>query len=652
MHIENGLVLLIIIIQEFSNFTYASLDPEEARAPEGINVRTIQKISKPSSLFSEPMKQTIKKKKPTNRYKMAALGSTAILLCSTAAYYGPFFGAKDEVLESTVATADPEKISQIAQMTYAKDEELTEGTFAENAIANITLLLETSLMELFRPRNPPFTIMDIIRCDYNAMGAHLGEQLYVSTERHLELFIQWIASAKRQVGMAHMAFDKDSTIGSIVETIIKSSDGRLLFTIIKILARRYAYPFVMAQLVRWCVEEGATTFAMQLMDIFGDSFTHLMHYEKVQLAVALVTPQTSLNLLRRLFENLKISFPRDVAVDMLVKMGEIGTHDYTKFLGFYELFLRELYPPIKDYVRMQMVGDVFELVPRMRRLWDLRNLYAVLRTEGESFNPKIRLKEFTTIVSKELVQQDEWLETLDWYISKSEILEKALIARDEDCKLLLDLICEYLNLAGRISALVDYNATTLLWLVFDDEDPLDSSDIDYIAYRGDAASLSAAFALNRFDIHNLKLGGIISKGFRPPWLTPEKTIALKKSIMQLSEIAHKIFEQIYKSGDDVCGSYGSASQDIIVDLLWLDELHSTREEFIELAMAFIEMAFQLPRCLMPALDELTWVPTMATWINGSLHYYCSGRQLKPTVCIVQRERLPAPNWLRRMRQGI
>lgn len=313
-------------------------------------------------------------------YKGYILGTAMVLLGTSAAYYGLPTGASSSNLTNILASLPQPNTDEVAVA-----EPGGEGFFGQGvrmAVAQASLMLEMALTELFRPRYPPLNGLQLLRGDYRLLAGHMAEDVYKRTEWALNMLLENLLSGRIQASMARSMIPIPG-VDWLVGKLIEYEDGRTLRTVLKLLARSKVYPLATSALVAFCAEGGATSFAMQIVDLVGDSFVRINYQDQVLVAKAFVHPGAPPDMLLAFLKKKRAqarggNIPNDLAADIFEAAAQLREHDRERFLQYYEVFLNELYPLVKDYVRIKRIGQWVRDAKEVSRYWILRDLMLAL----------------------------------------------------------------------------------------------------------------------------------------------------------------------------------------------------------------------------------------------------------------------------------
>lgn len=343
-------------------------------------------------------------------YKKYVLSTAMLFLGTSAAYYGLPTGASSSNFKSILTSLPQPNTNEVGALEHGEQGFFEQGV--RMAVNQASLMLELALTELFRPRYPPLNGLQLLRGDYRLLAGHMAEDVYKRTEWALNILLENVLSGRIQANMARSLIPILG-VDWLVSTMIEYEDGRTLRTILKLLARSKVYPVVMSALVTFCAGEGATSFAMQIVDLVGDSFVRINYRDQVIIAKAFVHPGAPPDMLMAFLKKKRAqarggNIPNDLAADIFEAAAQLRQHDRERFLQYYEVFLNELYPLVKDYVRIKQIGLWLKDTKEISRYWVLRDLMLALdavppekESSQEIETPELPLNEKVSEINQE-----------------------------------------------------------------------------------------------------------------------------------------------------------------------------------------------------------------------------------------------------------
>ncbi|PJF19530.1 hypothetical protein PSACC_00651 [Paramicrosporidium saccamoebae] len=487
-------------------------------------------------------------------------------------------------------------------------------SYVLSAISSNADEMEYYMIELLRPRYPPFTPFDLLNNRNHKLEKLAGDQVYEYTKSALDFIINNSLDSSMAFLVSTLPLPGPINTGLLMS--FQLFGAAPLRAIVKSAALRTVYPQLGAYLLRWSADF-SVDMCVEVMNNFKDPFLKFKSGHLRALVVGVTQECTPPEVLLNFLQLYTKALPSDVIEELFVKMATFKRFD--RFLGYFRALL-DVY-----YAQMRKLQPEFnEAKPYKILFWNLRNLHNVFNDANKYAALPSEIKRVQRDANLSLRQN---MRVVDWFLGGSKYFSTVLSGENlESAKWLCSSLLKRRN---GWKELVESDAYNIAWMA-QDLDMLSGAGTDFelVIRHGTPAMLATILSFNEID-NAPQLADAVGIS-RFPELTPmqrESTVRIKKGIVRLLPEMRRAMNELYGFP---CGGFGEPKRSIVVNVDWVTNEFPHHEDVYELIYAFLEVALLIPRSVVKSVELLPKMLTFTDWINASLLQHCTKSDLRPT----------------------
>lgn len=511
------------------------------------------------------------------------------------------------------------------------DEEGTLLPFKSYLVESLTTgadKMEYYMIELLRPRYPPFTPFDLLNDRDHKLEKLAGDQAYEYTKPALDFIVNNSVNFTVSFLVSGLPLPEVASSGLLMA--FQLFGAAPLRAIIKSTALQTVYPRFGASILKWTADF-SPDMCIEVMSTFKDPLLKLKSGHLRALVVGVTQECTPPEVLLNLLKLHTKALPSNVIQEIFVKMTAFKRFD--RFLGYFKALLAV------HSAQMRILRPEFnEAKPHKVIFWKFRNLYNVFNDEKKYAALSSEMKRVQKDANLSLRQN---MRVVDWFLGSSEYFKSVLSG--ENIKSANWLCSSLLKHKSGWAELMKSNAHNIAWIAQDlGVISGTSADLELVIRHGTPAMLVTILSFNDIDNASQLVDAVGISRF--PELTPmqrDGTIRIKQGILRLLPEMRHVTDEFNGSS---CGGFGEPKHSITVNIDWIVHEFPHHEDIYELIYAFINVAFLIPRSVVGSVELLPKMISLTDWINASLLQYCTKSNLRPTVELTPKQTLPLPKW--------